>query len=126
MNRMRRAITIVAALGLALPAVAGASRIATGSLRSAIERATTSQTPPGIPQRCLIVKVTTKDGGNWATVGFHAARDPSCANYGFDGVSIAHRTRRRWRYLTAGSSMIPCGRFGIPSAVRRDLRLPCR
>jgi hypothetical protein len=127
LGTMKRAVTIVVALGLALPVVAGASRIATGSLRSAIERATASQTPSNTPQRCLTVKVTTKDGGNWATVGFHGVRDPSvCSHYGFNGVSVAHRTRHRWHYVTAGSAMIPCGKLRIPIAVQRDLRLPCR
>ena len=111
-------------LGLALASGAAASRIATGSLRTAIVRAgDPSFSGPGY---CLVVRVTTKDGGNWATVGFNAARANSCTRWGFNGVDIVHRAHSRWRSVTAGSAEIPCGRFGIPVAVRTDLRLPCR
>ena len=124
---MRRAIAIAIVLGLTVCAGAGAARVPTGALRSAIERAASPQTPAGIPQRCLLVRVTTKDGGAWAAVGFYGARDPSlCNRYGFNGVSIVRRLRNGWRYVTAGSAMIPCGRLGIPVAAQRDLGLPCR
>jgi hypothetical protein len=104
------------------PAAAVASRAATGRTRMAILRAVDPGYPG--PQRCLLVRVTTKDGGNWATVGFNPVN--SCAQWGFNGVNIAHRVRGRWRNVTSGSAMIPCGRYGIPPAVRRDLGLPCR
>ena len=69
--------------------------------------------------------MTTKDGGNWATVGFNGVHYRSCGRWGFNGVVILRRARGRWDYVTAGSAMLPCGRLGIPVAVRQDLHLPC-
>jgi hypothetical protein len=123
---VKRIITIIIALGLIVPAVAVASRLATGSTRTAIDRAAAPQLPGGIPQRCLAAEVTTKDGGNWATVGFNGSHCRSLPRWAFNGVVIVHRARRTWHYVTAGSALIPCGRLGIPVAVRRDLHLPCR
>ncbi len=122
---MKRIITIIIALGLIVPAVAVASRVATASTRTAIDRAASPQLPPGIPERCLVAQVTTKDGGNWAEVGFNGLHR-SCGRWGFNGVDIERRARRTWHYVTSGSALIPCGRFGIPVAVRQDLHLPCR
>ena len=123
---MKRIITIIVAVGLVVPAVAVASRVATGSTRNAIDRAAAPQLPPGIPERCLVARVTTKDGGNWAEVGFNGPHYRSCQPWGFNGVDIEHRARRTWHYVTSGSAMLPCGQFGIPVAVRQDLHLPCR
>jgi hypothetical protein len=122
---VKRIITIIIAIGLIVPTVAVASRVATGSTRNAIDRAAAPTVPPGIPERCLFAQVTTKDGGNWAEVGFNGL-DRSCGRWGFNGVDIERHTRGRWEYVTSGSALIPCGRFGIPVAVRQDLRLPCR
>ena len=122
---MKRIITIVV-LGLLVPAVAVASRVATGSTRNAIDRAAAPQLPSGIPERCLFAQVTTKDGGNWAEVGFNGNAGQSCGRWAFNGVNIEHRARGTWRYVTSGSALIPCGRLGIPVAVRQDLHLPCR
>jgi hypothetical protein len=123
---MKRIIITIVAVGLVVPAVAVASRVATGRTRTAIERAAAPMLSGGIPQRCLLVEVTTKDGGNWATVAFNAVNYRSCGRWGFNGVDIEHRARRTWHYVTSGSALIPCGRLGIPIAVRRDLHLPCR
>ncbi len=123
---MKRIITIIIAVGLIAPVVAVASRVPTGRARTAIDRAAAPQLPPGIPDRCLYAKVTTKDHGNWATVAFKEPNSRSCGRWGFNGVDIEHRAQGRWHYVTAGSAMIPCGRFGIPVAVRQDLHLPCR
>lgn len=119
-------ITITIVLGLVLPAVAVASRVATGSTRNAIDRAAAPQLPPGVPERCLFARVTTKDGGNWAGVGFNGLRYRSCGRWGFNGVVILRRARGGWEYVTSGSALLPCGRLGIPVAVRQDLHLPCR
>jgi hypothetical protein len=78
-----------------------------------------------VPQRCLLVRVTTVGGHDWATVGFNVARSSLCNRYGFNGVAIVRRVRGRWHFVTAGSAMIPCGKLGVPVAVQRDLRLPC-
>jgi hypothetical protein len=120
---VKRIITIIIVLGLLVPAVAVASRVATGSTRNAIDRAAAPQLPPGIPERCLFAQVTTKDGGNWAEVGFNGAH---CVRWAFNGVVILRRTRGRWEYVTAGSALLPCGQLGIPVAVSQDLHLPCR
>lgn len=123
---MKRTLPVIlSAAFLALPAIALASRVATGATRTAIERAA-GNGYTGIPQRCLLVEITTKDAGRWATVGFNGARAQTCAKWGFNGVSIMHRRLGRWHYVTAGSAGIPCGRFHIPVAVRQDLHLPCR
>lgn len=121
---MKRIITTIIAFGLVMPAVAVASRVATGSSRTAIERAVA----PGYdgPQRCLLVEVTTRDGGNWATISFNPANERSCEGRQFNGLDIAHRAHGRWHNVTSGSAQIPCGRLGIPVAVRQDLHLPCR
>ena len=119
-------ITTIIALGLIVPTVAVASRLATGTARTAIERASAPQLPAGIPRRCLLAEVTTEDGGNWATVGFDGSHCPSAARWGFNGVVVVHRARGGWHYVTAGSSLLPCGRLGIPVAVQQDLHLPCR
>jgi hypothetical protein len=123
---VKRIITIIIALGLIVPAVAVASRVATGSTRTAIDRAAAPQLPSGIPERCLAAEVTTKDGGNWATVGFNGSHCRSLPRWAFNGVVIVHRARPTWHYVTAGSALIPCGRLGIPVAVRQDLHVPCR
>lgn len=124
---VKRIITIIIVLGLIVPAVAVASRVATGSTRTSIDRAAAPQLPGGIPHRCLWAEVTTKGGGNWATVGFNGTQTyRSCGRWAFNGVVIVHRARRTWHYVTAGSALLPCGRLGIPIAVRRDLHLPCR
>jgi hypothetical protein len=126
-NPMRRLIiTLTIVAGLFLPAVSVASRVATGSTRNAIDRAAAPQLPPGIPERCLFAQVTTKDGGNWASVGFNGPDHRSCARWVFNGVLIVRRTGERWEYVTDGSALIPCGQLGIPVAVRQDLHLPCR
>ncbi len=122
---MKRIVTITIVLGLVLPAVAVASRVATGSNRNAIDQAAAPQLPPGIPDRCLAARVTTRDGGNWAEVGFNGLQR-SCGRWGFNGVVILRRARGRWEYVTSGSALLPCGRLGIPVSVRQDLRLPCR
>jgi hypothetical protein len=122
---MKRIIIITIALGLVMPGVAVASRHATGRTRNALDRAAAPQLPPGIPERCLVAQVTTKDGGNWATVGFNGLRYRSCGRWGFNGVVILRRAPGRWDYVTAGSALLPCGRLGIPVAVRQDLHLPC-
>ena len=122
---MKRIIITSVAVGLIVPAVAVASRVATGSTRNAIDRAAAPQVPPGMSARCLFARVTTKDGGDWATVGFDGLHYRSCGRWGFNGVVILRRARGRWEYITAGSALLPCGRLGIPVAVRQDLHLPC-
>ncbi len=119
----RLTIALTFAVMLAVPGGAVARRIVTGSTKTAIVR--TVQTALPTPQRCLVVYVTTKDGGNWATVGFNNAMLHSCIRWAANGVAIAHRINGRWRYVASGSAEIPCGRLGIPVAVRADLTLPC-
>lgn len=120
---MKRIITTVFVVGLLVPAVAVARRVATGSTRTAIERAVASAF--NAPQRCVLVYVTTKDRGNWGTMSFNPANERSCEGWQFNGVDIAHRAHGRWQSVTSGSAEIPCGRLGIPVAVRLDLDLPC-
>ena len=48
---MKRIIITIVAVGLVVPAVAVASRVATGSTRNAIDRAAAPQLGPGIPER---------------------------------------------------------------------------
>jgi hypothetical protein len=123
---VKRIIITIVAIGLVVPAGAVASRVAVGGTRTAIDRAAARQLPPGIPERCLFAQVTTKDGGSWAEVGFNGRHYRSCGRWGFNGVVILRRAHGRWDYVTDGSAMLPCGRVGIPIAVRQDLRLPCR
>jgi hypothetical protein len=129
---MKQTIITIIVLGLVLPAVAVASRVATGSTRNAIVHEAELRALTGIPERCLYARVTTKDGGNWAEVSFNGNSGHSCARWAFNGVVILRRTRLthgRWDYVTSGSAMIPCGRsstfIGIPLAVQQDLHLPC-
>jgi hypothetical protein len=120
-----RAVSLAAILGVLLPATATASRPATDGTRTAIERAVAPAFAFAGPQRCLLVLVTTEDGGDWGTVGPSANNVRSCARWAFNGVAIAHRVGGHWEYVGVGSADIPCGRLGIPVAVRLDLRLPC-
>lgn len=120
-----RAVTLAMILGVLLSATASASRPATDGTRTAIERAVARAVAFAVPQRCLLALVTTKDGGAWGTLGFNEQNLRSCVHWAFNGVSIAHRVSGRWRYVVSGSADIPCGRLGIPVAVRLDLRLPC-
>jgi len=119
-------ITLIVTLGVVLPTVAVASRVATGSTQRAIDRAATPQLPSGIPERCLLAEVATEDGGTWATARFKQPTSRACGRWAFDGVVIVHRARGHWHYVTAGSALIPCGRIGVPARVRRDLHLPYR
>jgi len=121
--RVWRAVTSASILVLVLATTATASRLARDGTRTAIERAAAPALDA--PQRCLLVLVTSKDGGNWGTVSFNEHNQRSCARWAFDGVGIAQRVRGRWENVTSGSADIPCGRLGIPVAVRSDLRLPC-
>ena len=124
----RLVIILTLAVGFVVPAVANASRVATGSTRTAIIRADRSSpvnTGRFPPQRCLIARVTTKDGGNWAKVSFNAAQRRTCLDWPFNGADVMHRVDGRWHYVTGGSAMVPCGRSGIPVAVRLDLNLAC-
>ena len=122
---MKRIITVTMILGLVAPAVAVASRVATGNTRTAIDRIAARHVPPGIPEHCLFAHVTTNDGGNWADVSLNGLHHRSCGRWAFNGVVILRRSRRRWEYVTSGSAQLPCGRLGIAGAVRRDLHLPC-
>ena len=74
---MKRIITIIFVLGLEsyrrLLSLAG-SRPAELGQRS--ERVSVSQLRQGIPERCLVARVTTKDGDNWATVAFNCDELP--------------------------------------------------
>lgn len=121
---MKRAPAFVIALALAAPAVAGASRIATGQLRAAIVQATAKEMAAGIPQSCLVVRVTTIGAGNWATVGLNYRR-ASCnvAN----GIVVVHRVRGKWHFVDEGSDMsiAACRKDRIPIAVQHDLGIPC-
>jgi hypothetical protein len=82
----RSIITLMIAVGLVVPAVAVASRAATGSTRTAIERAVAPAYSG--PQRCRLVDVTTKDGGNWAT-GASTQPTSAPADAGRSTVSIS-------------------------------------
>jgi hypothetical protein len=123
---VKRIVIAIIFVGLILPGAAIASRVATGSTLKALDRAAAPQLPAGIPERCLFGHVTTKDGGSWAEVGFDSLHLRSCQRWGFNGVVILHRARGSWEYVTAGSALLPCGRLGIPVAVRHDLHMPCR
>ena len=120
----RLTIALAVAAMLVAPGAAVARRIVTGSTKTAIVRVVPTALPT--PQRCLVVYVTTKDGGNWATMGFNNAMLHSCIRWASNGVAVVHRVGGRWRFVSAGSSEIPCGRLGIPVAVGLDLHVPCR
>ena len=67
----------------------------------------------------------TQGINNWSEVGFNGLHHRSCGRWAFNGVVVLRRARRRWEYVTSGSARLPCGRLGIPGAVRQDLHLPC-
>jgi len=119
----RLTIALTLAVVLVAPGAAVARQIMTGSTKTAIVRTVPTALPT--PQRCLVVYVTTKDGGNWATMGFNNAMQHSCIHWAANGVAIAHRVNGRWQYVASGSADIPCGRLDVPVAVRLDLGLPC-
>ena len=123
----RISLALVIAFALALCDVATdavASRPATGKIRVAIEKAAAKGMSAGIPQSCLVARVTTIGGGNWATVALNLRR--AACNLG-NGIVVVHRVRDTWRFVDAGSSMprTECQKDGIPIAVQHDLRIPC-
>src|SRR6201989_334290 len=122
---LTRAVTLAGLLGLTLCATAAAIRPATDGTRSAIERVVAPAFAFPVPERCLLVLVTTKDDGNWGTVGLNLQNLHSCTRWAFNGVAIAHRVGGRWDYVGGGSADIPCGRLGIAVAVRLCLLLSC-
>jgi hypothetical protein len=125
---VRRFIITSVVLSLTLASVAMAHRMATGSTRRAIERAAFGKKSSPflkLPQSCVLVEVTTKDGRNWATVAIKGDGGGACgprANYGID---LAHRTRAGWRSVAGGSAGVNCTELRIPAVVRKDLELPC-
>lgn len=121
---VKRTMTVVIALGLIVPAVAAASQSATGRTRRAIERVLFPGGPPAAPQRCLLIEVTTKDGGNWATFAADSSAR-ACAHWVANGEALLHRSRGRWREAAGGDYPFPCAKLRVPAAVRQDLHLSC-
>jgi hypothetical protein len=121
---VKRAVAILIALAITVPAVAGASRIATGQLRAAIVKAAAKEMATGIPQSCLVVRVTTIGAGNWATVGLNYGK--AACNVA-NGIVVVHRVRGKWHFVDEGSDMpmTVCKKDAIPLAVQHDLRIPC-
>lgn len=91
---MKRIISICVVLGLVTPAAAVASRVATGSTRTAVVRAA-GRFFTDIPQRSLTVEVTTKDGGNRATVGFNVANFRPFERSALNSLAVVQRAQRR-------------------------------
>jgi hypothetical protein len=88
-------IALTVAVVLVAPGAAIARQIVTGTTKTAIVRTVPTALPT--PQRCLVVYVMTKDGGNWATMGFNNAMLQSCIRWAANGVAIVHLVDGRWR-----------------------------
>ncbi|MGH2858874.1 MAG: hypothetical protein ACRDMJ_15475 [Solirubrobacteraceae bacterium] len=113
----------------ALPAVALAQKPANGSQRHALYRAFVGleHGQKATPERCLVFEVSTAASG-WGNVFFNGAHMPhGCVKYGFNGVTIFHFTRGKWRMVTEGSSFVgsngKCSVPHVPMKVARDFKL---
>ena len=124
---MRRFIITGVVLSFVLPGVAIAHRMATGSTRRAIERSAFGKSSPffDLPQSCVLVEVTTKDGRNWATVAIKGDGGGACGPRASYGIDLVHHTRAGWRSVAGGSAGVNCAELRIPAVVRKDLELPC-
>ena len=123
MTWRRVTVSLLAALGLAMPAAALARTAVSGAAKTPIVRAALG-TP--VPRQCAAVYLSTVNG-SWASATFHPQRGWSsrCQKYGSNGVVILHRTRGRWRVVTEGSAF-SCPIRHVPAAVTRDLGVSCR
>jgi hypothetical protein len=121
---MRRTAALVILMVGCLPALALARRVAGGKEKAAIIAAIRRAHDIGPSQTgsCMRVYVSTVNR-NWATMQFIFVR--RCESQDANGVSVIHRERGRWRFVTAGSAF-SCPIPGhIPSRVQRDLKLFC-
>ena len=117
-------IRVIVFVVCCFPAVAIARRLAPGNEESAIIAAIRRAHDIGPSQKasCMRVYVSTISR-NWATMQFIYVR--RCERQDANGVAVIHRTRGRWRFVTAGSAF-SCPIPGhIPKPVQRDLRLSC-
>jgi hypothetical protein len=121
---MRRAAALIVLLICCFPAAALARRLVRGNEKAEIVAALRRAHDIGPLQKasCMRVYVSTVNE-QWATMQFiFVAR---CERQDADGVSVIHRSRGRWRYVTAGSAFTCPIPGHIPRRVQTDLRLSC-
>ena len=121
---MRRTAAMVVLILGCFSGTALARRLVSGHEKTAIIAAIRRAHDIGPSQTgsCMRVYVSTVNP-NWATMQFvFVAR---CQSQDANGVSIVHRMRGRWHFVTAGSAF-SCPIPGhIPMRVQRDLKLAC-
>jgi hypothetical protein len=113
---LRLAGLLVAALVVAAPAAADASRKPTRQEARGVAK------KMGVPVRCATIRVSTVSE-RWASARIKLA-DKRCERWAVDGMAIFKRRRRAWRFVVAGSAF-DCPVRQVPRRVQRDLKIPC-
>jgi hypothetical protein len=111
----------LAAIGLLVPAAVHASRQPTTQERAQIASVV------HLPASCAKVRVsTTTRKPKWGDVAFKIKSPSTCQPLASDGVTIVHKSKGRWRFVTAGSSF-QCSELyvQVPQLVIKDLRIKC-
>jgi hypothetical protein len=79
-----------------------------------------------LPAACAKVRVSTvTKKPKWGSVTFKLAGS-QCEPFASNGVTIAKKSKGRWRFVTAGSSF-SCSELNetVPEAVYKDLGIKC-
>jgi hypothetical protein len=119
-------VCVVVAVGVLLPAVAFARRLANKHQRAGVIAATVAAGDINAPQgRCARVFISTPNT-DWASLDFPAAttgKPKNCQALSANGVSVLHFRHGKWRFVTSGSAFLRCPPKGVPKSVARDLRI---
>ena len=118
--RLRHLIPAGLAIALVAAAPASADRKPTAKEKAQIASVV------HLPVVCAKVRVSTVTSKpKWGSVEFRQG-GPQCAPLASNGVTIAKKTKGRWRFVTAGSSF-SCSELNetVPTAIYKDLGIKC-
>ena len=113
-------LVALAAIGLIVPAVVNAQRKPTR--KEAVQIASVVH----LPVSCAKVRVSTlSKKPKWGSVTFKLGAD-TCLPLASNGVTVARKSKGRWRLVTAGSSFSCSALYAkVPRPVAKDLRIRC-
>jgi hypothetical protein len=114
-------VCALVAIGLFVPTIGQAFRQPTTKERAQIASVV------HLPASCAKVRVsTTTKKPKWGDVSFKAKSPSTCQPLASDGVTIVHKSKGHWRFVTAGSSF-QCSELyaQVPQLVIKDLRIKC-
>jgi hypothetical protein len=120
MGKHRLFAAAVAVIALCAPALAQADRKPTPKEKAQIASVV------HLPVVCAKVRVSTvTKKPKWGTVSWKRG-GPQCDPLASDGVTVAKKTKGRWRLVTAGSSF-GCAELyvKVPQEIAKDLRIRC-